>query len=41
MRSLSARWSVLAGRVDRATPAHRDRPVDALRALAILRPSGY
>lgn len=36
MRSLSARWSALAERVERATPAHRDRSVDALRALAIL-----
>ena len=36
MLRLSARWSALAERFDRATPAHRDRPVDALRALAIL-----
>ncbi|MET9320735.1 acyltransferase [Streptomyces sp. NPDC003038] len=36
MRRLLARWSVLADRVDAATPAGRDRAVDALRALAIL-----
>ncbi|MEU9714561.1 acyltransferase [Streptomyces sp. NPDC047976] len=36
MRSLHARWSALADRVDGATPADRDRSVDALRALAIL-----
>ncbi|MET9609889.1 acyltransferase [Streptomyces sp. NPDC006512] len=36
MHRLSARWSALVDRVDRATPAHRDRSVDALRALAIL-----
>ncbi|UQX01804.1 acyltransferase [Streptomyces sp. RerS4] len=36
MRKLHARWSVLADRVDRATPARRDRAVDALRAFAIL-----
>ncbi|MFD9307356.1 acyltransferase [Streptomyces sp. NPDC060048] len=31
-----ARWSVLADRIAAATPAHRDRSVDALRAFAIL-----
>ncbi|MFD7629405.1 acyltransferase [Streptomyces sp. NPDC059851] len=36
MRSLRARWYALADRVDAATPADRDRTVDALRALAIL-----
>ncbi|MCX5196017.1 acyltransferase [Streptomyces sp. NBC_00249] len=36
MRKLRARWSAVADRVDRATPAHRDRSVDALRAFAIL-----
>ncbi|MEU7551004.1 acyltransferase [Streptomyces sp. NPDC044571] len=36
MRKLRARWSVLADRVDTATPAGRDRTVDALRAFAIL-----
>ncbi|MFE3764125.1 acyltransferase [Streptomyces sp. NPDC059104] len=36
MRELRTRWSALADRVDRATPAHRDRSVDALRAFAIL-----
>ncbi|MFD3681847.1 acyltransferase [Streptomyces sp. NPDC058613] len=36
MRSLRSRWSVLADRVDGATPAGRDRAVDALRAFAIL-----
>ncbi|MFD0358233.1 acyltransferase [Streptomyces sp. NPDC127110] len=36
MRSVHARWSALADRVDGATPADRDRSVDALRALAIL-----
>ncbi|MFF4318290.1 acyltransferase [Streptomyces sp. NPDC001568] len=36
MLRLSARWSALAERFDRATPADRNRPVDALRALAIL-----
>ncbi|GAA3092014.1 hypothetical protein GCM10020254_41320 [Streptomyces goshikiensis] len=36
MRELRARWSALAGRVEAATPAGRDRSVDALRALAIL-----
>src|SRR5215471_2522909 len=29
------RASALAARIDAATPAHRDRAVDALRALAI------
>ncbi|MCJ1678386.1 acyltransferase [Streptomyces sp. APSN-46.1] len=36
MRKLRARWSALADRMDAATPAERDRSVDALRALAIL-----
>ncbi|MEU9144680.1 acyltransferase [Streptomyces sp. NPDC048349] len=36
MRELRARWSALAEGVDAATPAHRDRAVDALRAFAIL-----
>ncbi|WP_405498039.1 acyltransferase [Streptomyces sp. NBC_00096] len=36
MRELHSRWSVLADRIDSGTPAHRDRAVDALRALAIL-----
>ncbi|MFF5701921.1 acyltransferase [Streptomyces sp. NPDC012794] len=36
MRRLHRRWSDLADRVEGATPAHRDRSVDALRALAIL-----
>lgn len=36
MRELRARWSVLAEGIDAATPADRDRTVDALRALAIL-----
>ncbi|MFF4578177.1 acyltransferase [Streptomyces sp. NPDC001389] len=36
MRDVRDRWAVLAERVDRATPAGRDRSVDALRALAIL-----
>ncbi|MEV7724494.1 acyltransferase [Streptomyces sp. NPDC087917] len=36
MPELRSRWSALADRVDRATPAHRDRSVDALRAFAIL-----
>ncbi|MFF2194796.1 acyltransferase [Streptomyces sp. NPDC058157] len=36
MSELRDRWGVLAERVDRATPAGRDRAVDALRALAIL-----
>ncbi|MFG2387708.1 acyltransferase [Streptomyces lavendulae] len=36
MRELRTRWSALADRVDSATPAHRDRSVDALRAFAIL-----
>ncbi|MFD3938451.1 acyltransferase [Streptomyces sp. NPDC058611] len=35
MRRLRSRWSVLADRIDGATPAGRDRAVDALRALAI------
>jgi peptidoglycan/LPS O-acetylase OafA/YrhL len=33
---LRARWGALADRVDAATPAGRDRTVDALRAFAIL-----
>ncbi|MFE5678482.1 acyltransferase [Streptomyces erythrochromogenes] len=36
MRELRARWSALAAGIDAATPADRDRAVDALRALAIL-----
>lgn len=36
MRRLRSRWSVLADRIDGATPAGRDRAVDALRAFAIL-----
>ncbi|MEU3772070.1 acyltransferase [Streptomyces sp. NPDC032472] len=36
MRKLRARWSAVAGRVEAATPAGRDRAVDALRAFAIL-----
>lgn len=36
MRELRARWSVLAEGIDAATPADRDRAVDALRAFAIL-----
>ncbi|MGW0394429.1 acyltransferase family protein [Streptomyces sp. NPDC003042] len=36
MARLAARWSLLAERIDRSTPEHRDRSVDALRALAIL-----
>ncbi|TDU76941.1 acyltransferase [Streptomyces sp. KS 21] len=36
MRELRARWSVLADRIDAGTPPGRDRPVDALRAFAIL-----
>ncbi|MCI4082773.1 acyltransferase [Streptomyces sp. MMS21 TC-5] len=36
MRELRARWSALAAGIDAATPAGRDRAVDALRALAIL-----
>ncbi|WP_309144442.1 acyltransferase [Streptomyces sp. BR123] len=36
MRKVRARWSVLADRVDAATPAGRDRTVDTLRAFAIL-----
>ncbi|MFF3862065.1 acyltransferase [Streptomyces sp. NPDC002209] len=36
MRKLRARWSVLADRIDAATPPDRDRTVDALRAFAIL-----
>jgi hypothetical protein len=35
-RPRSSRLSVLARRIDAATPAHRDRTVDALRAAAIL-----
>lgn len=36
MSDLRDRWGALAERVDRATPAGRDRAVDALRAFAIL-----
>ncbi|MFJ1564582.1 acyltransferase family protein [Streptomyces erythrochromogenes] len=36
MRELRARWSALVAGIDAATPAGRDRAVDALRALAIL-----
>ncbi|MFE7093267.1 acyltransferase family protein [Streptomyces erythrochromogenes] len=36
MRELRTRWSALAAGIDAATPADRDRAVDALRALAIL-----
>ncbi|WP_051806920.1 acyltransferase family protein [Streptomyces sp. NRRL F-2664] len=36
MRELRVRWSALAAGIDAATPADRDRAVDALRALAIL-----
>ncbi|WP_051699429.1 acyltransferase family protein [Streptomyces sp. NRRL F-4474] len=36
MRELRSRWSALAARIEAATPAGRDRAVDALRALAIL-----
>lgn len=36
VREPQTRWSVLADRIDAATPAHRDRAVDALRAFAIL-----
>ncbi|MFF8269527.1 acyltransferase [Streptomyces sp. NPDC016562] len=36
MPELRARWAVLAAGIDRATPAGRDRTVDALRAFAIL-----
>ncbi|WP_051836656.1 acyltransferase family protein [Streptomyces sp. NRRL F-2580] len=36
MRKLRARWSALATGIDAATPAGRDRTVDALRAFAIL-----
>ncbi|MFJ9546023.1 acyltransferase family protein [Streptomyces erythrochromogenes] len=36
MREVRARWSTLAAGIDAATPADRDRAVDALRALAIL-----
>ncbi|MER5806731.1 acyltransferase [Streptomyces sp. NPDC002033] len=36
MVELRSGWAALADRVDRATPAHRDRSVDALRAFAIL-----
>ncbi|MFG2618925.1 acyltransferase [Streptomyces sp. NPDC048507] len=36
MAELRSGWAALADRVDRATPAGRDRSVDALRAFAIL-----
>ncbi|MGW6982800.1 acyltransferase family protein [Streptomyces sp. NPDC054932] len=36
MRKFRARWSALAVGIDAATPADRDRTVDALRAFAIL-----
>ncbi|RPF41407.1 acyltransferase-like protein [Streptomyces sp. Ag109_G2-6] len=36
MSEVRDRWATLAERVDRATPAGRDRAVDALRAFAIL-----
>ncbi|MGW7436329.1 acyltransferase family protein [Streptomyces sp. NPDC054849] len=36
MHELRARWSALAAGIDAATPAGRDRTVDALRAFAIL-----
>ncbi|MFH7595347.1 acyltransferase [Streptomyces racemochromogenes] len=36
MFEVHRRWATLADRVDRATPAGRDRAVDALRAFAIL-----
>ncbi|MFJ3922707.1 acyltransferase [Streptomyces sp. NPDC090022] len=36
MGEFRTRWSVLAGRIERGTPAGRDRAVDALRAFAIL-----
>lgn len=36
MRRLRARWAAAADAVERATPAGRDRAVDALRAFAIL-----
>ncbi|MET9697056.1 acyltransferase [Streptomyces sp. NPDC006529] len=36
MHELRARWAALARRIDAATPADRDRTVDALRAFAIL-----
>ncbi|MEU7723981.1 acyltransferase [Streptomyces sp. NPDC040724] len=36
MHELRARWSALATDIDAATPAGRDRSVDALRAFAIL-----
>ncbi|MFB7177757.1 acyltransferase [Streptomyces sp. NPDC056257] len=36
MRKLRARWSALATGIDAATPAGRDRTLDALRAFAIL-----
>ncbi|MFB7465083.1 acyltransferase [Streptomyces sp. NPDC056224] len=36
MRKLRARWSGLAEGIDAATPADRDRAVDALRTFAIL-----
>ncbi len=35
MTALTARLRTAAARIDAATPAHRDRTVDALRALAI------
>ncbi|MFI5617039.1 acyltransferase [Streptomyces sp. NPDC051567] len=36
------RWKDTAGRIDRRTPAHRDRAVDGLRALALLAvPTGH
>jgi hypothetical protein len=34
--ALPSRFTTLARRIDEATPAHRDRAVDALRAVAIL-----
>lgn len=36
MHELRARWTALAAGMDAATPADRDRAVDALRAFAIL-----
>ncbi|WP_078626037.1 acyltransferase family protein [Streptomyces sp. NRRL S-241] len=36
MLEVRARWSALAAGIEAATPAERDRTVDALRALAIL-----
>ncbi|MCF3183685.1 acyltransferase [Streptomyces polychromogenes] len=36
MSEVRDRWAALAERLDRGTPAGRDRAVDALRALAIL-----